>query len=149
MKWLFCFRNLLASASKSLRQGCCPLFCLFILCISMATNLPLCWIAERKITNAVCYNPFCHPSGTRAQIFCWLIICAVALPNLVLMPTTHSLVFTSFMAVIQVLGYQYSPPLQPLLYYLFPLLSCCDSYFIHSSPTICVTNLYVLANEPR
>ena len=111
----------LVAASRSLRQGCFPLPCLFILGVCMATNLPLFWTTGRGTTNAVCYNLFCHPPATRAQIFCWLINCAVALSNLVLMPTAHS-VFTCFMAVIWVLRCQYSPSLWPLLYYLFLVL---------------------------
>lgn len=42
----------------------------------------------REITNTVCYNLFCHPPTTRAQVFCWLIITSVALSKLALMPAT-------------------------------------------------------------
>lgn len=144
MRWYFCFRSLLASASKRLRQGCCLLSCLLILGICMATNPPLCWITGREITNITLFVILLLPE----LVFCWLIIYTVALSSLVLMTTPYPSVFTSFMAISQVLGYQYRSSLQPLFYYFFLLLSYCDSYFIHDGPSTCVTNLYMLASKP-
>lgn len=71
--------------------------------------------------------------------FCGLIQISLDASN-TLLSVTSSTVFVGFFGV--------DIALQPLLYYFFLLLSDCDSYFIHNSRGVCVTNLSMLASKP-